>query len=83
MSYTFTGRAIGFVTATGPTRGKVKVYLNGTFITTLDLRTSSTKYRMLAWQRTWATSATRTIKLVVVGTTGRPRIDLDAFAVGQ
>ena len=83
VSYTFTGRAIGFVTATGPTRGKVKVYLNGTFITTLDLRTSSTKYRMLAWQRTWATSATRTIKLVVVGTTGRPRIDLDAFAVGQ
>ena len=34
-----------------------------------------------AWQQTWSTSATRTIKLVVVGTSGRPRVDLDAFVV--
>ena len=40
-----------------------------------------TTYRAVAWQRTWSTSATRTIRLVVVGTSGRPRVDLDAFAV--
>ena len=79
VSYTFTGRSIGFVTTTAPTRGKVKVYVNGHLVTTLDLR-AVTKYRVVAWQKTWSTSATRTVRLVVAGTTTRPRIDLDAFA---
>ena len=42
---------------------------------------ATTKYRALAWQKTWSTSGTQTVKLVVVGTSGRPRVDLDAFAV--
>jgi hypothetical protein len=36
---------------------------------------------VVVWQGTWATSATRTIKLVVVGTAGHPRVDIDAFVV--
>ena len=78
-TYSFTGRSITFVTTTAPTRGKVKVYVNGTLVATVDLRSSSTRYRIVAWQKTWSTSASRTVKLVVVGTSGRPRVDLDAF----
>ncbi len=48
-------------------------------MTTLDLR-AATRYQVIAWQKTWSTSATRTVRLVVAGTTNRPRIDLDAFA---
>jgi hypothetical protein len=33
------------------------------------------------WQRHFSTSATRTIKVVVQGTAGRPRFDIDAFVV--
>ncbi len=80
-TYTFTGRSIALVTTTSNTRGKVKLYVNGVYKATVDLYRSSTQYRVLAWQMTWATSGTRTIKLVVVGTAGRPRVDLDAFAV--
>ncbi len=80
-SLKFTGRSIALVTAKSPSRGKVKVYVNGKFVTTVDLRGSSTQYRAVAWQSTWSTSATRTVKLVVVGTSGRPRVDLDAFVV--
>src|SRR4029079_15652814 len=61
-------------------RGKVKVYVNGVYQGTVDLYSSSTQYRAIAWQRTWSSSATRTIKLVVVGTAGRPRVDIGAFA---
>ncbi len=80
-TYTFTGRSIAFVTTKAPTRGKVKIYVNGAYVATVDLYRSSTQYRVLVWQKTWSTSGTRTIKLVVVGTAGRPRIDLDAFVV--
>jgi hypothetical protein len=80
-TWTFSGRSIALVTTTAPTRGKVKVYVNGALVATIDLRSSTTKYRVLAWQKSWPTPATRTVKLVVVGTGGRPRIDLDAFAV--
>jgi len=76
---TFTGRSIAFVTTTASTRGKVKLYVNGTLVATVDLRSSSTKYRVVAWQKAWSTSASQTVKLVVVGTSGRPRVDLDAF----
>jgi len=80
VSYRFTGRSIAFVTTRATTRGKVKIYLDGIYQVTLDLG-GSTLHRDVAWQRTWATSATRTVRLVVVGTSGRPRVDLDAFAV--
>ena len=80
-TYAFTGRSIALVTTNSRTRGKVKLYINGVYQTTVDLYRSSTQYRAIAWQKTWSTSATRTIKVVVVGTSGRPRIDLDAFAV--
>jgi hypothetical protein len=69
------------VTTRAPSRGKVKVYTNGVCQGTVDTYRSSTQYRALAWQNTWSTSAKRTIKLVVPGTSGRPRVDLDAFAV--
>jgi len=80
-TYTFTGRSIALVTTQAPTRGKVKVYVNGSYLTTVDLHAEAATYRVLAWQKTWSTSGTRTVKLVVAGTSGRPRVDLDAFAV--
>ena len=50
-------------------------------LTTIDLRAATGDYRAVVWSRTWSTSVTRTVKVVVVGTSGRPRVDLDAFAV--
>jgi hypothetical protein len=80
-SYTFTGRAIAFVTTKRSTAGKVKVYLDGVLVSTIDTVGSSTTYRYIAFQKTWTTSGTHTLKLVVSGTSGRPRVDLDALEV--
>jgi hypothetical protein len=41
----------------------------------------ATTYRAQVWSIRYSTSASRTIKVVVVGTSGRPRVDLDAFIV--
>ena len=80
-TYTFTGRAIGFVATTGPNRGRARISVNGVLQATVDLQSSTTKFRVVAWQMAWASSATRTVEIEVVGTSGRPRVDLDAFAV--
>lgn len=78
---TFTGRSIAFVTTTARSRGKVRILVNGVSQGVFDLRTSTTANRAVVWQKTWATSAKRTVKVVVLGTSGRPRADVDAFVV--
>jgi hypothetical protein len=79
-TFTFTGRSIAFITTRAATRGQVRIFLDGTLQTTLDLG-GTTTFRSVAWQRTFTTSAARTVQIQVVGTVGRPRVDLDAFAV--
>ena len=79
--YTFSGRTIALVATKGKTMGKVKIYIGTTLVATVDLRKAATQYRTVVWSKTWATSASRTVKLVVVGTAGRPRVDLDAFVI--
>jgi hypothetical protein len=78
-SYTFTGRGIAFVTTKGPTRGKVEVWIDGVRKTTLNLYTSGTHYRQLVYQTSWPTAGTHTIRIRVLGTSGRPRVDFDAY----
>ena len=77
--FTATGRSFAWITTTGPTRGKAKIYVNGTFIKTIDLFSATTTYRVQAWTRTYSSSASRTIRVVVSGS--GERVDLDAFAV--
>jgi hypothetical protein len=77
--YTFTGRAVALVTTKGPTRGKVEVWIDGVKKATLDLYASGTHYRQLVYQTSWATAGSHTIRIRVLGTSGRPRVDFDAF----
>jgi hypothetical protein len=81
VSYTFTGRGIAFVSARGPTRGSAKVYIDGTLAATVSLYRSTTMYRYVAFQRAWSSSGKHTIKIVVAGTSGHPRVDMDVFEV--
>lgn len=62
-------------------RGQVRVYVDGSYATTLDLRSATSVYRKIDWAGGWASSATHTLKLVAVGTAGRSRIDVDAILV--
>ena len=39
------------------------------------------KFRVVGFSTSWASYGSHTIKLVVVGTSGRPRVDLDAFEI--
>lgn len=81
VSYTFTGRAIGWVTTFGPTRGLAKVYIDGVLVATVDCVAATAIPRRVAFGKAWSSSGTHTIRVVVVGTSHRPRVDVDAFEV--
>ena len=70
-------RSIGLVSRVGPNRGKARIYINGTLVATIDLRAATASGPRIVWTRNWSTRAIRTITIRVLGTAGRPRIDLD------
>jgi hypothetical protein len=80
-SYTFTGRSIAWVALKGSNRGRANVYINGVLKTTVDLYSATTQKQRIVWSTNYATSATRTITIKVLGTSGRPRVDVDGFVV--
>jgi hypothetical protein len=57
------------------------VYIDGVLKGTVSATSSANTYRRIAYQFTWSTAGTHTIKVVVLGTSGHPRVDVDAFLV--
>ena len=82
-TYTFTGRSIAWVGLKGVGRGKANVYVNGVLKATVDLYSATTKKQLVVWSANYSTSATRTVTIKVLGTAGRPRVDVDGFIVGS
>jgi subtilisin family serine protease len=81
ISRTFTGRGVGWVAPKGPVRGKAQVWVDGVLIRTVNLHASSFAARRMVFARCWATTARHTIRIVVLGTAGHPRVDLDALVI--
>ena len=81
-TYTATlARSISIVATKATSRGSFRVYVDGVFKGTISTYSTTTKYRQLVYQFAWSTAGTHKIKIVVSGTAGRPRVDLDAFVV--
>jgi hypothetical protein len=80
-SVTRSAGSLAFFTTRGPNRGAVKIYVDGTYRTTVDLYAASLSYRYVAYAVAWSAVETHTLKVVVVGTAGRPRVDFDAVEV--
>ena len=78
-SLTFTGRSIAWVTRTGPDRGRAEVLVGGKRVAIVDLYAPGPQNQRVAWVGSWSSAVARTITIRVLGTTGRPRVDLDAF----
>ncbi|MGO4756239.1 N-acetylmuramoyl-L-alanine amidase, partial [Streptomyces sp. 2MCAF27] len=77
VTWTFTGRSAAWTVSRASTSGQAYVYVDGIKTATVDLRSSSTMYRNAIWTKSWSTSAKHTVKIVVVGTSGRPTITTD------
>jgi hypothetical protein len=45
----------------------------------VNLNAATLTYRYVAYQKTWTTAGKHTLKIVVLGTSGHPRVDLDVI----
>jgi hypothetical protein len=78
-SLTTSTRGLAFVTTRGPNRGVARIYVDGILKATVDLYAPTYQYRYVAYAGRWTSLSTHTIQVIVLGTSGRPRVDLDAF----
>ena len=82
MAYTYTGQTFAWVSEFGPGRGSAKVYQDGILKATVSLYAKVNTGPEIAWSNWFPVSGLHTIKIVVVGTPGHPRVDVDGFFTG-
>lgn len=80
---TFTGKSIAWVGLKAAKRGKARVYVNGVYKATVDLYSATTRKQRVVWAINYSRSASRTVTIKVLGTSGRPRVDVDGFFVAR
>jgi len=83
MSLRFTGHGVAIVAPRSAHLGKFKVYIDGVYKATVNLKASSYVGRQVVWA--WYTPAggTHTITTKVLGTGTYPLVRLDAFVVSR
>lgn len=79
--FTFSGRSVAWIGSRGPDRGVAWVYLDGTLIEKIDLYRSTYETRRVHFSRAVGTTTAHTLDVLVIGTSGRPWVDVDAFVV--
>lgn len=81
MRYTFTGSGIAVVGRKGPTRGKAEIRIDGVLVKTVSAYAPTRSGRWVLFAAAVDPSRAHTIEVRVVGVSGRPRFDVDAFLV--
>jgi hypothetical protein len=79
-TYTFTGSGVAWLSSRGPDKGSAKVYVDGVYMTTVNLYASTFLSRQIVYSVSWGSNGTHRIGILVLGTSGHPRVDVDAFA---
>jgi hypothetical protein len=72
----FAGSSVAWVGPVGPTRGKAKVYIDGSYVTTIDAYRSSYAARRILFARNLV-DGSHTLTISVVGTSGHPTVAID------
>jgi hypothetical protein len=81
-TYTFSGRSVAWVSTRAGDRGQADVLVDGVKVTTVDLSSTTLLTRKVVFVKTGLSpTTTHKLEIRVLGTAGRPRVDLDAFAV--
>jgi GH25 family lysozyme M1 (1,4-beta-N-acetylmuramidase) len=78
-SYAVYGTGAAWVAYRGPGRGYARVYLDGVYQGAISLYASTNTAKPIVFAARWGTMSGHALKVVVVGTSTRPRVDVDAF----
>jgi len=80
-TFTFTGVQVAWMSTQGPTRGSATVKLDSGTASTINTDTTSPHTAEIVDVATAAANASHKLVITVLGTSGHPRIDVDAFVV--
>src|SRR5204863_8182276 len=79
VEFRFTGGAFAVVAPKRSTRGSARLYVDGRYVSAVSLHRSSWVPRIVVATGSWSRVAAHRVTLVVTGTAGHPRFDIDAF----
>ncbi len=79
-TFTFTGTSVAWVSTKGPSRGAASIYLDGHYVKTINTYASAGHSRAIMYAASWSIAGTHTLRIVVSGTPGHARVDIDALA---
>jgi hypothetical protein len=77
LTWTVTGRSVALTAFRSASSGQIDVYVDGSKVSTVDLRSSTTQYRQLVWSKAFAGSGKHTVMINVLATSGRPAVTID------
>lgn len=77
-TFTFTGRAVGWITTWTATSGRVEVWVDGVKAATLDPNVQTNQFRQVAFTSTWTTTDEHVVEIRPLGD---GRVDVDGFVV--
>ncbi len=83
FTFSFTGSDVAWVGAVGPARGSATVYLDGVEAGTVSAHATAFAPRRVLFTHAFETDGEHSIQIVVAGTAGHPRVDVDAFLTLQ
>ena len=82
-TFSFNGEGVAWVSSKGRTRGGAQVLIDGVLMKTVSLFASRKTARQVVFRMAWPTMGLHTIQIVVVGTVGHPRVDVDTFVLAK
>jgi hypothetical protein len=80
-SFSFTGRGIAWVASMGTTRGEADIWIDDTYMGRVDLGSQTSFSRVLAFTARVSSGVRHTLVIQAVGTSGRPKVDLDGIVI--
>jgi hypothetical protein len=80
-TFRFSGVGVSWIGPAGPTRGQARVYVDGVYVKTVNMYATSFVARRTIFSASYSVQKARTLKIVVVGTSGHPMVAIDALTV--
>ena len=80
-TFRFSGRGVGWFARKGPGNGFAQVRVDGVLVATVNLESATAQPPRVLWRQTWAATRAHVVQVRLLGTAGRPRVEVDAFEV--
>lgn len=81
VDFSFRGSRVAFITDTAPNHSEANIYIDGVFQKKVDTYEGGYAFRQVMYEKAFPVIGSHKLTVENVGTPGRKRLDVDAFAV--